>query len=99
MESHSNQPKRASIHYDNTADSLTHVQSTHTILSKPEDSMSSDVESFDKDDMYLANYNDETVSDSSDMDGESGGIVSNSSDSDRESQSPLGGMVCVSLTV
>jgi len=99
MESHSNQPKRASIHCDNTADSLTHVWSTHTILSEPEDSMSSDVESFDKDDMYPANYNDETVSNSSEMDGESGGIVSNSSDSDRESQSPLGGMVCVSLTV
>jgi len=49
--------------------------------------------------MYPANYNDETVSDSSDMGGESGGIVSNSSDLDRESQSPLEGMVCVSFTV
>ncbi len=99
MESHSNQPKRASTHSDNTAASLTHVRSTHTILSEPEDSMSSDVESFDEDDMYPANYNDETVSDSSDMGGESGGIVSNSSDLDRESQSPLEGMVCVSFTV
>lgn len=47
--------------------------------------MSSDVESFDEEDMYPANYNDESVSDSVDT------------DSNGDSHSPLMGPVCASL--
>jgi hypothetical protein len=60
---------------------MKHVNSTQANLSEPEDGMLSDVESFDEEDMYPANYNDESVSDSPD------------SDSDRDSQSLLRGPV------
>ncbi|KAH9031585.1 hypothetical protein EDB83DRAFT_2319190 [Lactarius deliciosus] len=45
------------------------ARGAHTSLSEPEDSMSSSAESFDGDDMYPVDYNDETVSDSTDSDG------------------------------
>ncbi len=81
MDSHSNAAKRMSIRKDKIA-SLTYIQSTHTNLSEPEDSMLSGVESFDEDDMYPVDYDDEPVSDSSEPDG--------------ESESPSGRVVCPS---
>jgi hypothetical protein len=54
-----------------------HIHGMQAGLSEPEDSMTSDVESFDEEDMCPANYNDESVSESPD------------SDSDGESQSRL----------
>jgi hypothetical protein len=47
------------------------VRTKYRTLSEPEDSMSSGVESFDEDDMYSVDYNDESVSDSPDSDNES----------------------------
>jgi hypothetical protein len=47
------------------------VPTEYRTPSEPEDSMSSGVESFDEDDMYSADYNDESVSDSPDSDNES----------------------------
>jgi hypothetical protein len=73
--------KGASIQSDSQAASVKQVHSTQASLSEPDDSMSSDVESFDEEDMYPANYNDESVSDRPD------------SNSDVESQSPLRGPV------
>lgn len=55
----------------------------YTTLSEPEDSMSSDVDSFDEEDMYPVDYDDESVGDSLDQ-----GL-----DSDKESQSYSGTMV------
>ncbi|KAH9018631.1 hypothetical protein EDB85DRAFT_1897066 [Lactarius pseudohatsudake] len=49
---------------------LRQVRNAHTSLSEPEDSMSSSAESFDEDDMHPVDYNDETVSDSTDSDGD-----------------------------
>lgn len=53
-------------------------------LSEPEDSMSSGIESFDEDDMYPVDYDDEAVSDEA---------VSDSSDADGELQFPTKAMV------
>jgi hypothetical protein len=63
------------------------VHSTQASLSEPKGSMSSDVESFDEEDMYPTNYNDESVSSGPD------------SDSNMESQSPLRAEVCALLYI
>ena len=84
MSSFSHDTKRTSIRVDRQGNSLKHVQSTYINLSEPEDQTSSE-ESFDDEDMYPANYNDEPVIDSPD------------SDSNGESQSPLREPVCLLL--
>ena len=61
------------------------AHSTHTTLSKPEDCTSSGVESFDEADMYPAAYEDESVSDSTESDGDN---------SNGESDWNTGEMVC-----
>jgi hypothetical protein len=78
MTSHPTQPKKTSTQKEKKPALL-----EYTTLSEPEDSMSSGVESFDEDDMYPVDYDDEAVSDSP--------------DSDEESQSPSGTLVCASL--
>jgi hypothetical protein len=81
----SHKAEGTSFRIDSHAAFMNQVHSTQASLSEPEDGMSSDVESFDEEDMYPANYNDESVSSGPD------------SDSDRESQSPLRALVCASL--
>jgi hypothetical protein len=75
MSSHSDKAKRASILMDQIPASHKYFRSTHISLSEPEDSMSSGIESFDEDDMYPMDYDDEAVIDSPasspDLDGES----------------------------
>jgi hypothetical protein len=66
---------------------MEHINSTQAGHSEPEDSMSSDVESFDKEDMYPADYSDQSVHAGPD------------SDSDGESQSPLRRPVCALLYI
>lgn len=70
--------------------STTHLYSTETTLSEPDNSMSSDIESFDEEDMYSAGYDDEAVSSET---------VSDSPDSDGESQSALRALVCASYHI
>jgi hypothetical protein len=86
-ETHSRKDKGPSIRRDGRAASIKHILSTQASLSEHEDTMSSDAESFDDEDMYPANYNDESVSNSPDL------------DSDRESQSSLRGLVCALLYI
>ncbi len=56
------------------------VSHTYTNFSDPEDDTSSGVESFDEDDMYGSDNEDELLCDSPDLDG--------------ESWAPFGGLVC-----
>jgi hypothetical protein len=87
MKSHSQETKQTSIRRDGKAVSMKDVHSIQTGLSEPEDNMLSDVESFDEEDMYPANYNDESVGNSP------------ASHSDGQSQSPLKGPVCLRLYI
>jgi hypothetical protein len=78
MTSHPTQAKVTSTQKEKESSLL-----EYTTLSEPEDSISSGVDSFDEDDMYPVDYDDEAVSDSS--------------DSDKKSQSPSRTSVCLSL--
>jgi hypothetical protein len=87
METFPDETKERSVRRDRQPASMKHIHNTQTSLSEPEDGMSSEVESFDEEEMYPANYNDESVSDSLDL------------HSDGESQSPVRGPVCASLYI
>jgi hypothetical protein len=76
MDFGSHDPKWMSIQQDRQTSSATHVRSTLANLSEPDESSSSEMESFDEEDMYSAGYDDEpvrseTISDSPEYDGES----------------------------
>ena len=83
MDSRSQENNRASIRKEKKAALLKYLHTTQATLSEPEDSMSSGVESFDEADMYPADYDDEAVS--------------NSPDLDNGSESPSNVTVCPSL--
>jgi hypothetical protein len=88
METLPHEIKGRSISRARQAAIVKHIHSTQTSLSDPEDGMSSEVESFHDEEMYSANYNDESVSDSPD---------SHSGVSDVGSQSRV--PVCASLYI
>lgn len=66
MQPYSCNAKGTSIRRDRQGYTIKHVESTESNLPRREDDMS--VRSFDEEDMYPANYNDEAANDSPDPD-------------------------------
>jgi hypothetical protein len=90
MESGSHDTKWTSNQKDMQRASTPPRHMTETCLSEPDDSIPSDPESFDEEDMYSTGYNDEAVTSET---------VSDCLDSDGESQFALGGLVCASYYI
>jgi hypothetical protein len=83
MDTFSDEEEGTSIQNHSDTTSVTSFHSPQAGLSEPEDSMSSASEYFDEEDMYPADYGDESVS--------------NNSESASESHSPSGELVCTLL--
>lgn len=66
MESHPQHPERATTRTNKGKATIIGIHNMQNTLSEPEDPMSSDVESFDEDDMYPGVFQDEAVSDGPD---------------------------------